>query len=174
MDGGFGDYGRTKLPKWRDCSFSINPADLLGRTRCARTLVEPEHAVLISMPEGDYAALLKVERMTWTRKLWPWRPLKRERTYRDITVPDCIPFSGKGENSWDCGEDGLCATGFDVEQARTDEAACALYAASVLETRRKRHDPRVWPESPGDRAARIATMRASQVAESSSSKEEPQ
>lgn len=171
MDSNYGDHGRTKISKWRTLSFSVNPLDLLGRRKCTTEIIEPERVVLIPMPEGDYCGLLKVERRTWRRKLWPWWPLKLVRTSRDIECPDGIPFSGKGDNSWDCGEDGIYGTGFEV---RSDEEACALFAASALQTRKQRGDPRVWPESPGDRAERITTMRTPQVAEPSPSKEESQ
>lgn len=169
MDSGYGDHGRTSMPAWRNLSFSINPADLLGRRRCKTEIIEPEHPVLILMPEGDYAATLKVERRTWRRKLWPWWPLKLVRTTRDITCPNGIPFSGKGENSWDCGEDGIYGTGFD---ARTDEDACALFASHALQNRTNRGDPRLWPESPRDRDDRIETIRSQREHVASLLKEE--
>jgi hypothetical protein len=160
MNGDYGDYGETQLPRWRTLSFSINPLDLLGRVRCRTELLGEPRDALIPLPEGEYLGTLQLERRVWTRRLWPWWPLKHVRVSRDVEVPDGIPFSGKGESEWDCGEDGLFATGFDVETASTDEQACALYAACVLETRVRRGDPRTWPESPRDRASRIATLRA--------------
>lgn len=38
-----------------------------------------------------------------------------KRTGQEVTlnIPKGIPFAGKGENSWDCGDDGLFGIGGD-------------------------------------------------------------
>jgi len=163
MNSDYGDYGNTPVSKWRHFNFTVNPLDLLGSRRCTTEILEPKREVFIPMPEGEYPAALQVEQRIWKRKLWPWWPLKLVRVSRDIDCDIGIPFSGKGENSWDCGEDGIYGTGFNTDRADTDQKACALYAASALETRVRRGDPRVWPEAPSVRAERVATMRAEHV-----------
>lgn len=148
MDGGFGDYGRTKVAGWRDGIIPLNPLGLFGRVRCKTEIVEDERSVHIAMPEGEYPARLKVERRVWTRKLWPWWPLRREQVTHSIDCELGIPFSGKGENGWDCGEDGIYGTGF---VCRDEHEACGLFAARALQYRARRGDPRVWPVSPYER-----------------------
>jgi hypothetical protein len=64
----------------------------------------------ISMPEGAYAAKFTEETRIWTRERWP---LRKVRKSIGIDIPKGIPFAGKGENSWDMGDDGLFGTGSD-------------------------------------------------------------
>lgn len=60
---------------------------------------EPE-AVRVHMPEGDYAATVRIDRVRWNRRWWKGRTWWRAT----IDVPGGIPHEGKGENAWDCGE----------------------------------------------------------------------
>jgi DNA (cytosine-5)-methyltransferase 1 len=68
----------------------------------------------VPMPEGKYPAVAKVERCTWKRPRWFGRT--EIRAWLDI--PKGIPHAGKGENSWDCGDDGL----FGIGGASIDDA----------------------------------------------------
>lgn len=62
---------------------------------------------VVPMPEGQYHAVAKVQRVTRGFSRW------FKRTAREVTldIPKGIPFAGKGENSWDCGDDGLLGVG---------------------------------------------------------------
>jgi hypothetical protein len=64
---------------------------------------------IVPMPEGNYHAVAKVQRVTRGFQRW------FKRTGREVTlsIPKGIPFAGKGENSWDCGDDGLFGIGGD-------------------------------------------------------------
>jgi hypothetical protein len=126
----------SKTPKWRQGSFQFLDV-LLGQYDHGVEILAAPRDVLIPMPEGAYRGTLKVERATWTRRRWPWWPLTRTRLYREIHVEDGIPYSGKGENSWDCGEDGLMSTSFECG---SDEEAIGLFAARVMEYRKRRGD----------------------------------
>ena len=126
----------SKTPRWRHGSFHLKDF-LLGQMKHNPEILEGPKDILIPMPEGCYPGKLKVERRTWTRPRWPWWPLKIVRVSRDIEVEQGIPYSGKGENSWDCGEDGLCGAAFAVE---TDEEAIGRFAGSVMKTRKRRGD----------------------------------
>lgn len=127
-------------PWWWE--FNVAPLDvLLGRQKYARRDIS-EGAVNVWMPEGIYPATYKVFESTWKRPRWP----KVKRVIRtDIDLKQPIPFSGKGENSWDCGEDGLW--GITIVTNDPQHAARET-AQSALETRRKRGDPRKWPVAP--------------------------
>lgn len=101
---------------------------LIGRARCEVTDGEP-FAVVVPMPEGSYAATAQPKTYIWRRR-WYWPLLRRDSVSLDI--PGGIPFAGKGENGWDCGDDGLWGTSGD-----TTEKAIANAVESVLKSRRK-------------------------------------
>lgn len=116
---------------WWVRGITIHVKDLLlGRQQCEREDIQAGIPVSIPMPEGVYPAVANIERMTWKRPLW----LRRSRTYVNVEVPNGIPFSGKGENSWDCGDDGLF--GYSVEGTSL-ERAIAHGVESVLSSRRR-------------------------------------
>ena len=70
----------------------------------------------------------------------------------DVRCEVGIPFPGKGTMAYNCGDDGLFGTAFDVE---TPEEACAKYRDVVLEYRRRYGSERCaeepWPQHPTDR-----------------------
>lgn len=127
-----GGWDRS-VPRWRDGSF--NPMDfLLGRERCS-TVKGELVAVVVPMPEGSYAGTITREDRVWKRPRWP---LSRRRTDYWLEIPGGgIPFEGKGENSWDCGTDGLCGIG-----GSTPEVAVSNAVASVLKKRARYGTPR--------------------------------
>lgn len=153
-------------PKWKQ--FSINFPDLvLGRTKHEAIELIPPRDVLIPLPEGQYKARVKLERATWKRARWPWWPLKRVRDSYDFNIPDGIPFPGKGENSWDCGDDGLFGCG---HSGGTEADAIGHVVAIVLHNRARYGGGResmfrLWPETPLDREARLASIRARRASE---------
>lgn len=89
--------------------------------------------VTIRMPEGDYPATVTVVQETWKRPR-AWWSMKLVAT--DTQVPNPPQFAGKGENSWDCGDDGYYAS--HSRSAKTVEDAVEQYRLSVLDER-KRH-----------------------------------
>lgn len=124
------------IPWYRDGSFDFIDF-ILGNTVFTSIKIEDPKQVFIPMPEGSYQGILKVEEHSWKKKRWPWWPFSIKKVIRDISVDGGIPFSGKGENSWDCGKDGLFATGFET---KTDEDAIGKFVGIVLTYRRKRGD----------------------------------
>jgi hypothetical protein len=121
----------SKTPKWRDGHF--DPTDfLLGGTRCTTEQVGEPVEVLVPMPEASYRGVVKIERRVWTRPRWPWPVV--ERTGATIDMIEGVPFPGKGENSWDCGEDAIFGTGSDEP---TPEAAVAAVVKAALNNRRR-------------------------------------
>jgi hypothetical protein len=84
---------------------------------------------VVPMPEGQYHAVAKVQRVTRGFARW------FKRTGQEVTleIPKGIPFAGKGENSYDCDDDGLFGIGGD-----SIDDAIRRAQQSVTESR-KRH-----------------------------------
>lgn len=104
------DEWRTADPWWiRGVHFDLRR--LLGRQAYTIETLRTGITVSIPMPEGVYIGTAKVQRQTWKRPLW----FSQKRISTWIDVPKGIPFAGKGENSWDCDDDGLFGCGVDGE-----------------------------------------------------------
>lgn len=84
--------------------------------------------MLVPMPEGCYRATVTREETTRVYRLG----IARRETWFWLRVdrPGGIPFAGKGENGWDCGDDGLCGIG-----GETPEEAIGRAVASALKSR---------------------------------------
>jgi hypothetical protein len=118
-----------KADPWWIRGVHIDLRDLvLGRQKCKTEELAAGIPCQVPMPEGIYHAIAKIERRTWKRKRW----LSHSRTSAWLDIPKGIPHAGKGENSWDCGDDGLFGIGGD-----TIEDAVKRARESVLESRRK-------------------------------------
>lgn len=126
----------TRDPWYRN-SYSLNFKDFfLGRQKHTTEELGTEE-VLIPMPEGAYHAIAKKERITWKRSRWPFAKVRN-----DVWI-DCkegVPFPGKGENSWDCGMDGVHGAG--CEGASVGKAI-GHFVGVVLDNRR-RYGGRNW------------------------------
>lgn len=119
----------SRTPRWRNGNF--NPADfLLGRRQFAKHVLG-KHDTFIPMPEGCYPATVELRRDTWKRRRSPFTSTMLRA---NVDIPGGIPHDGKGENSWDCGEDGLFGM---TCPAATVEAAVAACVESVLRDRRR-------------------------------------
>lgn len=114
---------------WRQGSIDFADLALGRRSHHLETLMSGI-PVVIPMPEGNYHGTAKIEKHTWKRPRW----FAVSRVSTTIDCPKGIPFSGKGENSWDCGDDGLF--GWGAEGAST-EHAIAHGVESVLVSRRR-------------------------------------
>jgi hypothetical protein len=140
---------------WKRRSISIDPLDLIfGRHVHRNEILESGVPVLVPMPEGSYAGTAKRERTTWTRPRWPWWPLKIDRRSWWIDVPEGVPHPGKGENSWDCGEDGTMGAGADADHL---EGAIVRFVEHVLRDRRRYGGSLSWV--PKDRPVVMAPAR---------------
>lgn len=119
---------------------------VFGRTKHrAETL--KEFAIVVPMPEGSYDASVKVERAEWRRPRWPFIWRRRVSAWVEIARPGGIPHPGKGENSWDCGMDGLCATGSSHTEP---DAIIADVQRRVFESRERYAGSRDWVPSPAE------------------------
>lgn len=125
----------SKDPKW--WHFNIRPIDLLlGREKYSERNLAMDRAE-IPMPEGPYPANVRFFESQWKRSRWPWA---RKLIRAEITPDKPIPFPGKGENAWDCGED---ATHSLTTVADTPLKATMAIVESVMRDR-LRHGGRDW------------------------------
>ena len=102
---------------WKGWRWSDFVSDLIwGSAKYSETLLTECH-VALTMPEGDYPISVKLVEATWRRPRKPWlEKLQRAK----IDCERGIPHPGKGENSWDCGDDatyGLTCPATSVEEA---------------------------------------------------------
>lgn len=123
---------RASDPWWRK-AICLHVVDwLIGRARYEQVDGEPFEA-LVPMPEGSYRAIAQPRRSTWCRR-WYWP--QRTETSVWLTIPGGIPHAGKGENSWDCGDDGL----FGIGGATLEDAIANAIRSSLRSRRRHGHD----------------------------------
>lgn len=125
-------------PCWM--SGSVTPNTFFGKNDGSKT-VEDSGATQIPMPEGNYLA-------TWERVRYETRYTGRLGKVRDavfgprshvsywLDIPGGIPVEGKGENSWDCGMDGIFGTG-----GRSLEDAIGNAVRSVMRDRKRYGGP---------------------------------
>lgn len=113
---------------WRQGSFDFK--NLLGKQSYRRWDIGAPIPIQIPLPEGVYQAVAQREGAIWKRPLW----FAHERRFVDVKIPKGLPFAGKGENSYDCGDDGLYGYGVEGDSI---EKAIAHGVESVLMSRRR-------------------------------------
>jgi hypothetical protein len=113
-----------------DWTWSWHPLDtLLGRTSYSERDVETAQAQ-VAFPEKTYNLSIRFFESTWKRPRWFANRLVRA----DITPSVPIPEPGKGENSWDCGDDGCYSL---ITPADTVGKAIGAIYDTVMRERRK-------------------------------------
>jgi hypothetical protein len=116
--------------RWYNKSTSFSIVDFIcGRNKYAEENVQSWKDIVITMPEGKYKGKLRLYTGTWKNR---FRTLRIPRG--EIEMEEGIPFPGKGENSWDCGED--ATYGMTCPAQTEEEAICALIQ-SVMRNRRR-------------------------------------
>lgn len=119
---------RSRDPWWKK-AIVLHVVDwLIGPMRC-EVIKGETRTVFVPMPEGSYQAL--ATHQTYVRRRRFYWPESRENAVQ-LDIPGGIPHSGKGENDYDCGDDGLWGCG-----GKTEEDAIARAVASVLKDRRR-------------------------------------
>lgn len=132
------DSWSHSTPRWRNGSLNL-PDFFLGRTDYKQDPIS-KHEVMISLPEGNYPATIRLYEGVWKRPRWFARRLRMA----EVSMNKPAPVPGKGENSWDCGDDAIY--GLSCE-ARNVEDAISKYVQSVL-NRRRRHGGSVMMKYP--------------------------
>ena len=125
--GRWGEWRR--VDPWWIRGVSVDLKDLLF----GRLTYEAEELALVPcdvpMVEGNYPAVAKVQRVTRGRTRW----FKRTGQEVQLNIPKGVPYAGKGENSWDCDDDGLFGIGGD------SVAGATLNAQNAVNERRQRY-----------------------------------
>ena len=75
---------------------------LKGKSKVSKHILE-EKDILIPMPEKNYQGHAILVDWTWIYPRWFSETVRR----CEIEIPEGLPFPGKGENSWDCGDDAI-------------------------------------------------------------------
>lgn len=105
---------------------------LLGKRQHVAREVKRARSV-VPLPEGGMPCEIVWEEATWKRPRWP----KTLRVLRaDVTPDHPIGVPGKGENSWDCGDDATHSITGPVKNTSEREAVLML-ASSVLRDRER-------------------------------------
>lgn len=121
----------SKSPWWMHTRWFDVKRFLLGKALFGiRTLVD-EYESIIPLPEGAYRCTIKKELHIWSRPRW----FIKKEVFWTVNLSNGIPYEGKGENAWDCGEDGLHSISISCETA---EQAIGKVVAEVLSTRQRR------------------------------------
>lgn len=126
----------SRTSRWRNGVFHFNDF-LLGKTRHS-TRPLAWRWVRIPMPERVYYGAACLEEASWGRARWFTKRVTRCEI--KMLPGEQVPFPGKGENSWDCGED--ATYGMTCPASSVDDAIGKL-VASVL-CSRTRNGGRDW------------------------------
>ena len=117
-------------PKWMRWNFDVL-VYLFGDYDCNYETLE-ERDVKIPMPEKEYDAHVKMEKLIRQRKKWRWKipPFYQEIIRADIDMVEPIPHPGKGTCSYNCGEDAIQSLSCPVKSV--DEAICEMIKSVTL------------------------------------------
>jgi hypothetical protein len=139
---GMTDYYRQQRPRkhsdlqlWPGLEIVIRFPPLLrwifGAAKTVKSVVATK-PVAFEMDGRRHEGTWTLERFETRRARWPWAYGVRESSW--IEMPNPPQFAGKGENSWDCGDDGIYGAG-----SREVTAAGALgdYVKAVLRNRER-------------------------------------
>lgn len=119
---------RSSDPKW--WHKTIDLADFfLGRPVHTEMVLEVRR-VQVPMPEGGYWGTVTMKEETWKRPRWRRRVINR--AHIEMDEGQGIPFPGKGESGYDCGED---ATYSMTCQAETMLDGVMALTKSVMQRR---------------------------------------
>lgn len=124
-------------PRWWHISWT--PADTFfgRRVHSERTL--ETRRVQVPMPERGYWAKVELKEERWQRPRLPWGRVIT-RAHIEMEKGEAIPFPGKGENAYDCGED---ATFSWTGMADSVTDGIRKLTASVMKSR-VRHGGNNW------------------------------
>ncbi len=101
---------------------------LKGKYKVSKEVIE-ERDILVPMPEKSYEAHAILADWTWHYPRWFPKTVRR----CEIKVPEGLPHAGKGENSWDCGDD--ATFGITTGRVRNIAEAVGNLVGSVLRDR---------------------------------------
>jgi hypothetical protein len=130
---------RSRDAWWRRGSFYVLDF-LLGR-HVYREGEPKSYRISVPMPEGSYTGTCVMRYDSWKRPRWFRKTVRR--AHIDMDEGQQVPFPGKGENSWDCGQDGIF--GMTCTARDVPDAISQVYA-SAMRSRERYGGPNWKPE----------------------------
>lgn len=141
-DCGMTDYYRRQEPRrytnlqlWPGWEFVLRFPPVLrwlfGREHREKTIIETK-PIVVELDGRRYEGTWSLEHWQTTRDRWPWPYAVWVGS--DIRMPHPPQFAGKGENSWDCGDDGIYGMG---SRATSPAEAVGEYVKAVLQSRER-------------------------------------
>lgn len=128
---------RDRLHEWPGLRFKVRlrVRDLLLGKKVYSQRVAKVKEVVVPLDGREYPATWSLTVSEWKRPRWPWPTVRYGST---LDVPHPPAFAGKGENSWDCGDDGFFS---QSSNAKTPSEAIGSYVAGVLRQRERHGHP---------------------------------
>lgn len=137
------DEWKSTDPIWRRGTF--RPIDVIfGREKHSTYDIDTVIRV-INMPESAYIANVRLFISSWKRPRW-FQAKTIQRA--DVSVDGGVPVPGKGENSWDCGEDAVYSL---ITPATSIDEAVEKFVKSINNTRVKYGGENWVPEKAGQK-----------------------
>lgn len=126
---------KSSTPKWQDGNFNFVDF-ILGKPVFSKTIIGT-YNVIIPLTEGKYNATVSIANYVWSRKRW----FDKKQTQASINVEGGVPIPGKGESSWNCGEDKV----YSVTCAADSKARAIVgFIEDILTIREKRSGDVNW------------------------------
>ncbi len=146
---------------WRKGAFHYKDF-IIGKTDCSHKEINYEDYVL-PYYEGNYGVRVIESRWTWKmrRRFFWFLDIKNALRYEvkagyqdgGVFIEKPIPKEGKGENSWDCGEDATYSCSFGINKLKSKRDAALEFWKSTMKER-IRHGGKKWlPKDSGWAAA---------------------
>ena len=107
----------------------VSFASLLGKEKYTNTVVRGGIPIVVAMPEGVISRHCQIR----SEHMEAHALVHTNEALHVGRYPKGIPHAGKGENSWDCGDDQIVGYGVDGH----DVAKAAARGEIVMESRRK-------------------------------------
>ena len=120
--------------------FHWHPLDtLFGSKKHSEQIMNEHSSVEVVMPERIYRASVQMIHWKKKRPRWPF-PRRGHWIKIDMHEGDAIPFPGKGESAWDCGDD--ATLGFTCNETTIEKAIDSLVES--VEKRRVKYGGKNW------------------------------
>lgn len=134
------DSWSSSDPKWKHYWINFHPI-FFGKHKCEFKPIETKTCKIEILENEIYEVKI-------TKKLridsWPRLPSKKSFCYEASSVGIQVP--GKGENSWDCGEDARSSMSFPDRGYKTLQDAAEFYKKSIVKDR-ERYGGKNWKPS---------------------------
>ncbi len=119
----------NQIPRWRNGSFHLDDF-ILGPSKFSKQKFGEPVGITLYFSEGSYRGTCQLESVTWKRPRW----FKHQSQQASIEMQEPVPIPGKGENSWNCGQEAVHGT---MLEASSVSEAIGKFTTSILQSREK-------------------------------------